>query len=267
MLEQHMMVLRIFHLMMLELFCEGFGRYSMRKTVFVLLITLGLMFISVVRADGFSATLKTSLPNFSALLGLSYTLEPIPNLVVGGGISAFYGQPYPQLKFNLGVLYGSKVIDNTDGFLELYVGARVLGVVPFFAAWLEPNGGFSAELLVANKTKLFGNLDLIFDIPLTETGVFEFFGSLETGVKYALLENLEVGGSLFGSYRVVGDLFTQSNLGILAKGTYILIPQVKIGTSFGLTFSGTGEANFSITIFGSFIQNPGTLGTPDTRLP
>ena len=242
----------------------------MRKIISVLLITVGLMLISAVRADGFSATLNTSLPSFSASLGLNYTLEVIPNLVVGGGISGFYGQPYPQIGFQFGALYDQKLMLNADTTLEFYAGARVAGlVVPYlpFSAWFEPNAGVSAEFVVADKTKVLGNLDLVFYVPLTETAVFEFSGNLGVGLKYALFENLELSAILSGSYFVAGSVLSQTNFSILTKILFTVFPEVKLGTSFDVSFSSTGKTNFSISIFGWLTENPGTLGTPDTRLP
>ena len=242
----------------------------MRKTVSVLLTTLGLMFISVVRADGFSASVETSLPNFSASVGLNYTFELIPNLVVGAGISGFYGQPYPQLGLSFGVLYDQFLMLNADTTLEFYVGARVASlVVPYlpFSAWFEPNAGVSAEFIVADKTKVFGNLDLVFYVPLTETAVFEFSGNLDLGVTYALLDNLELSAMLSGSYFVAGSVLSLTNFGILTKVLFTVVPRVKLGTSFDVSFSSTGKTNFSISIFGWFTENPGTLGTQATRLP
>lgn len=242
----------------------------MRKMILVLLTTLGLMLFPVVFADGFSASIETSLPHFSASLGLNYTFELIPDLVVGAEISGFYGQPYPQIGFRFGVLYNQFLMQSADDSLEFYAGARVAGlVVPYlpFSAWFEPNAGVSAEFIVTDKTRVLGNLDLIFYVPLTEMAVFEFSGNLGLGVAYALLDNLELSALLFGSYFVAGSVLSQTNLGILTKALFTVVPRVKLGTSLEVSFSSMGKTNFSISIFGWFTENPGTFGTPDTRLP
>ena len=275
----------------------------MQKKFLALVITAGLSLIAApAYADGFSASASLSAPSFSAGLGLNYTFSLTSDIVVGGGVSTFVGQGIPfQIGLNLGALYDRKVIDNSDGFLELYIGTRVFGSVSSsFAAWFEPYTGLSAEASVADKTKVFGNLNLTFFLPLTASAASEFFGNLGFGVKYALQENFELSGSFSGRYTVingssstgesvslgakytiipaldlngsVGFSLSQSNntsgssFGISVGATYTLIPQAKIGTSVGLSF-GSGSTNFSISIFGSFIQNPGTPGTPDTRLP
>jgi hypothetical protein len=161
-------------------------------------------------------------------------------------------------------------MQSANGSLEFYAGARVVGlVVPYlpFSAWFEPNAGVRAEFVVADKTKVSGNLDLVFYVPLTETAVFEFSGNLGLGLTYAFFENLELSAMLSGSYFVAGSVLSQTNLGILTKVLFTVVPRVKLGTSLEVSFSSTGKTNFSISIFGWFTQNPGTLGTPDTRLP
>jgi predicted porin len=278
------------------------GDFCMQKRFLALVSTIGIsLFAAPACADGFSARVSASAPSFSASIGLNYTISLTPDLVVGGGVSTYVSQTSAfQIGLNFGVLYDKKVIENTSGFLEVYAGARVSGsVVPSFAFWFQPNAGLSAEFSVAEKTKLVGNLDLTLLIPLTTNAASEFFGNLGFGVKYALQENLELNGSLSGSYVVInsssstseginlGAKYTiipaldltggiglnlsqagnssSSSFGISVGATYTLQPQVKIGTTLGLSFG--SSTNFSISIFGSFIQNPGTAGTPDTRLP
>jgi hypothetical protein len=242
----------------------------MRKKIWIAFVMLGFFLTPIVFADGFSATLNIGLPTFSAALGLNYSLEVLPDLRVGGGVSGFYGQPYPQIKFNLGALYGKKILEFKPGFLELYAGARVTGgVAPVIgvSAWLEPTVGLEGEYSIAPKTRLVGNLDLAFFMPLTDGATFEWSGNFGLGLKYALLDQLELGAFLNADYHDVIGVLSRTTLNATIKASYTLVGQVKIGTSLGFTYLSTNVTNFSIGIFGSFVQNPGTPGTPDTRLP
>jgi hypothetical protein len=292
--------------------------FCMQKKFLVLLTTIGLGLISApVYADGFSASIDTSLPSFSASIALNYTYSLAPVLTVGGGVLVNADRNgTAQVGFHIGALYDQKVIDSPDGFLELYLGVRLYDNTSTFSVWVNPYLGLKAEFSVADKVKLYGGFGVILYFPITTSSTI-FDASAQFGLKYALEKDIELSAALSGylfssvfqnniigqngasfninaKYTTIPAFEFNAGLGIglysfvsfsqpgsggadfrdsfaylrvYGSFTYALAPQIKIGTLLALSMPSSGSNGLSITIFGSFIQNPGTPGTPDTRIP